>query len=403
MRYQAEGKRSLKKMVRRPMGTLTTSLVVLAAVLALVACGETASPTPVVSASPIPAVSASPIPVVSASPVPVVSASPVPAVSASPIPVVSARQGEWMLAVDPSTGVMTLNANEASLLGILSELKEKYRVDVIVPNLTEQTVTADIQNVPLANALATFLPSDSRFHFSAEVEVAIRPRLGDKEPRKDLEPKDPDLLTKDRTVPLPEELKTIVKVLPDEVRAIETTGEKGTKILPEEILEVPLVKEPKKPRELPPEEGRYGRLLFGIDSEGVRVIGFLELEGSLLESATVDGEFVHVVLVDDKPRAVGSMQDPLGVRSYREDIGHSLVNEKEGTFLISLPEQFLSATILERTTILFFYLEPVGPIPLQLTPDTFPRFQEHLREIGRIEGVEVLKAFAERVRPEDRG
>ena len=63
---------------------------------------------------------------------------------------------------------------------------------------------------------------------------------------------------------------------------------------------------------------------------------------------------------------------------------------EEGIFLISLPEEFLSQITLERTTIIFYYLEPVGPIPSVLSTDTISYFKPHLKAISRIGGDEII-------------
>ena len=147
-----------------------------------------------------------------------------------------------------------------------------------------------------------------------------------------------------------------------------------------------------QPNALLPEGSGYARVVLRITSEGVTVEGFLELEGSLVQSTTVSGELIYVAAVNGEPVAVGSMQDPLGLRSYLEDgSGHSAGSAKEAFFLISLPEEFLSQTTLERTTIVFYYLEPVGPIPSVLSPETFSRFEPHLTPIARIGGDEIIK------------
>lgn len=388
-------------MARWPAGTLMSALALLVALVAL-ACNPTESTTPTVTVATAIVVTDAPV----VRDTPVVSDRQVE----TPITIVPGEvgpsQGNWVLSVDPATGFTTLNANEAPLVEILKELREKHQVNVTVPELTDRVVTVDIENVPLPDALAAFLPRESRYRFSvAEIEIAIDSISGEKVPRRDLEPKRPDLPVKDKAKPLPDELRTAIKIPPDLVKRIETNGERGTKFAPEDVLEVPLSKGPKRAINLPPEQGRYARINLHIDSDGVRVVGFLEIEGTLLEPTTVDGELIHVAMVNGTPVAVGSLQDPLGVRSYLEDnTGHSLGRDKEAFFLISLPDKFLSQSSLERTEILFFYLEPVGPIPSRLTPDTFREFDQHLRPIGSINADEILKFFADRARPEgDRG
>ena len=147
-----------------------------------------------------------------------------------------------------------------------------------------------------------------------------------------------------------------------------------------------------QPNALLPEGSGYARVVLRITSEGVTVEGFLELEGSLVQFTTVRGEFFYAASVNGVPVAVGSRQDPLGVHTAEGDgHEHTLEKENEAMFLISLPEEFLSQTTLERTTIVFYYLDPVGPIPSVLSPETFSRFEPHLTPIARIGGDEIIK------------
>ena len=138
------------------------------------------------------------------------------------------------------------------------------------------------------------------------------------------------------------------------------------------------------------EESAYARVVLHITSEVVTPTGFLEVEGSLVQPTNVRGELIYMVVVDGKPVAVGSQQDPLALHTAGEGHEHMYEKEEEGIFLISLPEEFLSQTTLERATIAFYYLEPVGPIPSVLTPETFSQFEPHLTPIDRIRGDEII-------------
>jgi len=305
------------------------------------------------------------------------------------------RQGKWTLDVDPKTGTMTLHAKDASLLGILGELNTKFQIDVIVSNLADIRVTVDIDSVPLDEGLAALIPAESRFHFRVEdADIAIKmPKLGDQISARQRERARTDLPSMDdRTRPVSDDLRTEVMLPPEDVRERQTDGGRLAKVHPEKILEGSLDWDAIQANARLPEEGGYARIVLYITSEGVTVEGFLELEGSLVQSTTVKGELIYMVVLDGKPVAVGSMQDPLEVHTAEgEGHEHELEKEKEALFLISLPEEFLSQSTLERTTIAFYYLEPVGPIPSVLTPETFNRFEPHLRPIARIGGDEIIK------------
>lgn len=320
-----------------------------------------------------------------------------PTPSPLPSPIVTA-QPAFELEIDPVTGHMTLRARDASLGEILFSLKDKYQIEVIVPYLTEQTVTARFQDIPLPDALAMILPKDSRFHFrTGDLEIPIPGITEAEKEGRGREPKQPALPTKGKTIPLPEDQKIHIKLPPEKFEPTQTTGEAGTKLPPSEG-EIPSGEGPKKAEKPVPEEARYARLRLYIDQSGIRVEHFFEIEGSLIESTTVDGDFFYVALVGSQPVAVGSMQDPLVVRSYRKDFSHSETRAEKATFLISLPATFLDNKTLAETNILFFYLEPVGEIPQMLTPKTFPEFKEHLRQVGVVSSKELLAAHAERIR-----
>tara|TARA_A100001037_G_scaffold1085_1_gene940 strand:+ start:8959 stop:10293 length:1335 start_codon:yes stop_codon:yes gene_type:complete len=303
-------------------------------------------------------------------------------------------QGEWELDVDLETGFMTLLANEASLLEILRELKTEYQIDVIVSKLVDIRVTIDIDSVPLDEGLATLIPSDSRFHFRVEGrDLLIEGKPGEQIAAKQLEPAQTDLPNKDqRTRPRSDgELNTESKIPPEKVQERQTDGGRGAaKVHPEKILEGSLDLDAIVANPSLSGENSYARVVLHIALEGVTPTGFLEVEGSLVQPTNVKGELIYVASVNGIPVAVGSQQDPLALHTAGE--GHEHMHEKleEGIFLISLPEQFLVQTTLESSSIVFYYLEPVGPIPSVLSTDTISYFKPHLKAISRIGGDEII-------------
>ena len=302
-------------------------------------------------------------------------------------------QGEWALDVDFETGLMTLLANEASLLGILRELNTEFQIDVIVSNLADIRVTVDIVSVPLDEGLATIIPTDSRFHFRVEGrDITIDGKSGDQIFAKQREPAQTDLPKMgegDRLIS--DDLTTEAKVPPEKVQERQTDGGRGAaKVHPEKILEGSLDLDAIVAISSLSEESAYARVVLHITSEVVTPTGFLEVEGSLVQPTNVRGELIYMVVVDGKPVAVGSQPDPLALHTAGEGHEHMYEKEEEGIFLISLPEEFLSQTTLERATIAFYYLEPVGPIPSVLTPETFSQFEPHLTPITRIRGDEII-------------
>ncbi len=302
-------------------------------------------------------------------------------------------QGEWELDVDLETGSMTLLANGASLLGILKELNTEYQIDVIVSKLADIRVTVDIDSVPLDEGLATIIPTDSRFHFRVEDEdIAIKmPKLGDQISARQRGREQSDLPSMDDgTRPSSDKLKTEVMPSPDKFEERKIERSRTSVFQPDDPLKVSMDLEAIQANSLLSEEGSYARVVLHITSEVVTPTGFLEVEGSLVQSTNVKGELIYVASVNGVPVAVGSQQDPLALHTAGE--GHEHVYEKleEGIFLISLPEEFLSQITLERTTIIFYYLEPVGPIPSVLSTDTISYFKPHLKAISRVGGDEII-------------
>ncbi len=298
-------------------------------------------------------------------------------------------QGEWELDVDLETGSMTLLANEASLLGILKELNTEFQIDVIVSKLADIRVTVDIDSVPFDEGLASIIPTDSRFHFRVEGrDIAIEGKLGDQIATQ-LESANTDLPNKDERT-RSDDLENEAKVPPDEVRERQIEITRTSVFQPDEPLEVTMDLDAILENSPPTEESLYARVILHITSEVVTPTGFLEVEGSLVQPTNVKGDLIYVASVNGVPVAVGSQQDPLTLHTAGE--GHEHVYEKleEGIFLISLPEEFLSQITLERTTIIFYYLEPVGPIPSVLSTDTISYFKPHLKAISRIGGDEII-------------
>ena len=302
-------------------------------------------------------------------------------------------QGEWALEVNLETGSMTLLANEASLLGILGELNTEFQIDVIVSNLADIRVTVDIDSVPLDEGLATIIPTDSRFHVRVEGrDITIDGKSGDQISARQREPAQTDLPKMgegDRLIS--DDLTTEAKVPPEKVQERQTDGGRGAaKVHPEKILEGSLDLDAIVANSLLAEESAYARLVLHITSEVVTPTGFLEVEGTLVQPTNVRGEIVYIASVNGVPVAVGSQSDPLDLHTAGEGHEHMYEKLEEGIFLISLPEQFLSQTTLEQTTIIFYYLEPVGPIPSVLSTDTISYFKPHLKAISRIGGEEII-------------
>jgi hypothetical protein len=293
---------------------------------------------------------------------------------------------------DRATGRLSLQAERASLLGVLRQLKERHQIEVTVPRLADAPVTADIRDTPLRDALRQFLPADSRFYFSVkDLDLEFAGRGGDRGEKSHAQ-KRADLPAKGRVeaAALP---AARLKPRREEVRPAESTG-RGGKAIPRPEAQPPAGRAAKVRREQPGRGERYARLNLFMDGGGVRrVERFLVVEGKLVEPRTVDGQLVFAAFVGNDVVAVGSVQDPLARRSYQKGRGHSYARRGSGTFVVSLPGRFLDENVLRQTTVRFFLLSAAGTYPQTLTPETFPRFREFLQPAGEIGGDQLLEAF----------
>ena len=313
----------------------------------------------------------------------------------------SPGKGILELSFDHETGELTLRSNEASLFEILNQLDQQHQIEVIVPNLLEdQKVTVAIKQTPLASALAQFLPANSRFHFRIrELDTVISGQEGTKKRGQDYKPKPDDLPIKDQAPPLPDDQRTKMKVPPEESNPGDIKpGRPGFKSEPKDSLTTP-GQGPKQPRVLAPSDSAYARLNVYMQQDSVVLVKFLEVTGEFTSSTTVDGTLIHATIIDNQVIAVGSQQDPLGVRSYLEDnTGHSARRVKDAYFTISLPSALLDRERLGKMVIKFYLLSETGDYPQELTPQTFQRFDNYLKPIGEIRGGELLKAYDNRNR-----
>ena len=300
-------------------------------------------------------------------------------------------KGLRRLDFDRANGALTVQAEGASLSEILRQLKQQHRVEVVAPGMVERAVTLNVTNAPLPDVLRRLLPYGTRFHFIVgDADFRLPASTGDKKPGR-VEPKPRDLPTKDKTRPTPIDPSAPGKLPPEKVRPGKTDGERGAKPSPKDVRPP---EGPKRPRTPEPERGRYARLnLLMRRGGGVEVVRFLRLEGTLIEPTLISGELAYAAFVGGRVVAVGTVQDPLGVRSYREDYGHSADQAETGAFVISLPERFLDRGTLGQTVVRFFYLSESAPRDQPLTPQTFEKFRQYLKPAGEVGARALLKAF----------
>ncbi|HEV8587445.1 MAG TPA: hypothetical protein VGQ72_01105 [Pyrinomonadaceae bacterium] len=301
-------------------------------------------------------------------------------------------KGIRKLDFDRSSGTVTLQAEEASLTAILSQLRDRHKIEVVVPNLTDRPVTVDIVKAPLPEVLRRILPYGSRFHFViGEGDISLAGNSGQKKPgRAEVKPR--GFPTKDKTPPSAN--AGPAKLAPERVVLSQTNGARGTKLAPQDSRPETKIKEPRKPVA---DAHSYARLNLLIKRQGgIEIVRFMEVEGTYNPPTTINGEFIYAAFVGGQVVFVGSIQDPLGVRSYLQDYGHSAEQADSGTFVISLPERFLNRTTLNQSVIRFFYLAETAPRTELLTPQTFPKLRQYLKPAGEIGPRELIAAFGRR-------
>ncbi|WP_033397981.1 STN domain-containing protein [Desulfobacter curvatus] len=86
------------------------------------------------------------------------------------------------IALNLKTDLMTIKADNASLLKIIKELNEQHEIDVVVPQLSkDRKVSVNITNMPVNEALSQLIPHDLKYYFKAKnMEIKIPGNTGDK-------------------------------------------------------------------------------------------------------------------------------------------------------------------------------------------------------------------------------
>jgi len=290
---------------------------------------------------------------------------------------------------DGERGTLSLVARDASLMVILRELRDKYGVDVTVPNLEDARVTARFADVPLNDALARLLPAGTRFHVDAG--RAEYPVAGSAE-RRGEGARFPDDAPRKGASPRPDHSN--VKPPAGESRPGERQGD-VVKAAADEG-KVRAGRGPKKPldRTFP---GRHGQLgLRVVDGQGVKPLALGEIEGELVRSERLEGALVYAVVVDGQVVEVGSAPHPLEGRAYLKDGRHTDIRAPEGELRIALSERLLDPEVLGRAVIKVYEMGGLSApatdavAPTELTPGTFEGFLPLLTPIGEVVGGEIV-------------
>ncbi|MBU1168406.1 MAG: hypothetical protein KKD44_02470 [Proteobacteria bacterium] len=298
--------------------------------------------------------------------------------------------------LDLKTGLLTIKAEKASLFKIIKELNEQHELDVVVPQLSkDRTVSVDISDMPVNEALSQLIPHDLKYYFQAKnMEIKIPGKTGDKKADENKTPKSKSLPTKDKTRPLDPQEKIVVKDKPDERQPEKfSDGEQNSKVHPKKSPAMEQTKR-KIPRKKEAEGYHYARLNLYIDMENtIRIEQFSDIEGRLIESDTYNGQFFYVAFLGTDIVTVGSMQDPLLVRSIDEQPGSYTSRAKHGFFSISIPDTFLKRENLSKAALDFYFLEEDSGMPDKISPSMFGKIEKQLKRIAVINSEELIKSF----------
>lgn len=273
--------------------------------------------------------------------------------------VLVAPQGTQQINFDRSTGLLTLDVSNVSLLHILTMLEERFGLEVVVPELEDAPITVDFQNVPVDDGLGIIVrPQGSRFHYVArgtEFETFVSSGGSRGTPTGD--PPGGQYPKDDPELPPPDD--TNLKPTPPPGYNPELGGD-DLKLPPEELDPVPPADGPKQESDRF-YELEHGRFNFTIDSSGeISVTAGTAVESGLTRSNRLAGRFIYRVLVNGDPAIVGSMRDPLEVAVHGGP-GHAHIplGADEGLFNLPLSGEYLSDAYgpnLSETTIEFYRL-----------------------------------------------
>ncbi len=300
--------------------------------------------------------------------------------------------GIYELYFDRQAGTLTLYAEDASRLEILTLLREKYGVDVVVPELEDGRVSARLDQVRLDEALRRILPEGARFHFDAgEAEIDLGGRTDE---RRGLRAEFPSHAPPKGQGREPE--RDVMKLPPEK----ETRGRPDGDVVKAEAesIKVPLGEGPKKGLEqsYPGWHGRVG--LHLVRDGGAQVTDYERVEGELVRGDRLAGNLIYAVYVGGSLAQVASLPDPFELRSYTEEGPHSHLEAGEADIRLALPDFVAEPEALRQTTIALYRLgddlpENLGaPLPQELTPQTFERFRPYLSELGKVSGEDIIGA-----------
>ncbi len=151
----------------------------------------------------------------------------------------------------------------------------------------------------------------------------------------------------------------------------------------------------KQPRDLALPREPYIRAQFDIEKTKITLRMVQELPGPLVPTNAIDGEWLYVATVEQKPVAVGSFRDPLLAVAlpFERGQGYLPLEQATGQFAISLPGELLQFEMLRAAVITIYRLDPTIPFDTPLTVETVDGLVKRSEPIGRVFGSDLYELY----------
>ncbi len=324
------------------------------------------------------------------------------AVSFSPAVASAGDEGISRLDFDASGGTLTVETSDASLFGVLGELKSRHGIDVRVQGNTEdRRVSVNLAGKPLYEVLDALM-GQTKYHVKMGVDVP--------QPRKNTGHQTgakgggtngrPAMPAGGRRGP--DDRSKSGMAAADRPQRHQATGGGGGMGGAGAIPGGPHTPDESSGEvAAPPATGKkYARLHFRITPQGgAELLSITEISGPYVpETETYGGDFIHAVSVGGQVQAVGSMRDPLVGESLSEDEGkgHVSVPVHDGIFSITLPPALVTRGKLSQAAVEFYHHPQDVDRPEKLSVADFKNLKAagRFRKVGRsVDKDKLLRAF----------
>jgi hypothetical protein len=296
---------------------------------------------------------------------------------------------------------VTIEARGVPLSTILTELRNKQRIDVRLNQPVDPTVTVSIRDQPLEDALTQIVPSGTHYVVRTGTRewagggLKSGPKTGAAVPPV----KDAPVKGVQRP-PVPSPAGAAAKRAADSIPSRPLPTGPTYKRAAAEIAQVPRGEGPKRtgaggPTQ-PPKPNQTLRLRFTLtDTGAVRLDSAVLIEGTPPAEKRVVGPYLYAIRRQDGAMAdFGTFGDPLVEHSFRpEDQRHDERRAREGSFAISIPgatreqAQSLSIQIYDARNV---------PLPSVLDQRTFDETSRQARALRQVSGQEIVRAMQEK-------